>query len=210
MKDVFIGNSIVRGMNSRNWETICLPGADWQRISEYVLDHGHRLSYSRVYIHIGPVQYSKRVFVGDQRQYILQDGPTDPQEFFGVCSNTLTRHHITLIFCTLYPMSFERYNLDLCRDFLSASRRRNYQESTSQIQRLVVRANRRIVKYNEKGMMVTPFLHRQIFTRRRGKYSFRDQFLSDGLHPRTATTREWTNILERAVRMNRAADHYNR
>ena len=52
--------------------------------------------------------------------------------------------------------------------------------------------------------MVTPFLHRQIMTRRRGRYSFRAGFLVDGLHPTEATAREWRAILRRAARMNAA------
>jgi hypothetical protein len=50
--------------------------------------------------------------------------------------------------------------------------------------------------------MFTPFVHRNIFTRRRGHYCFRDRLLSDGLHPRRDVQIQWTGILEQTLHKN--------
>jgi hypothetical protein len=100
-------------------------------------------------------------------------------------------------------MSFEVYNSRLAGGRLPEHQRTDYCRMDRDLVPLVVAANQSITEFNRRRNMVTPFLHRQIMTRRRGRYSFRRQILEDGLHPTGETAREWRTILRRAVMMNR-------
>ena len=205
MRNILLGNSIVRGMESTCWETIVLPGLGWQGIASWIIDHVPRLQNSVVYIHVGPLSFSRRQFSNSMRQYVLDPAPHDVREIFSVCLNAISPHSIYLVFCTAHPMSFVDYNASLTMGRLSLRRRSEYRAYDRDVIPLVVEANQFITAFNRDQDMATPFLHRQILTRRRGRYSFRHQFLSDGLHPTRATTREWVAILQRIVRMNNSA-----
>ena len=67
---------------------------------------------------------------------------------------------------------------------------------------MTVVENRYIVEFNEKRGMLTPFLHRSIFTRRKGHYAFRERLLFDGLHPKRGVVEEWRAILSKIMARN--------
>lgn len=107
----------------------------------------------------------------------------------------------------IYPMDFRTYN-----NSISDRRRgnrlimRSFYEEWSQIMKgRIVRENRAITAFNHGNSMATPFAHKRIFTRRRGRYAFRGRFLVDGLHPNTSIIQDWIAELHRAMNINELA-----
>ena len=59
MESYLIGNSIVRDIRSREFTTISPPGANWQNVIRYVKERANRLTNSIIYIHVGPVRFTR-------------------------------------------------------------------------------------------------------------------------------------------------------
>ena len=62
---------------------------------------------------------------------------------------------------------------------------------TLKINDLSVCKNRDIVDFNVGNKFVTPHMHRKIYTRRRGMYAFRDQFLTILHYPDEKVINNW-------------------
>jgi hypothetical protein len=91
MRDILLGNSIVRGMEGREWETIVLPGIDWNDAAYWIMENIHLLRDSTIYIHVGPVPFSKKAFIGSVRQYTLERSSHNLDDIFSVCLNAAPR-----------------------------------------------------------------------------------------------------------------------
>ena len=205
MRTILLGNSLVRDMTRpRDWETISLPGIGLCGLSSWILDNLEQLRHSMIYIHVGPVVFSKRGDLGQSRQYVLDRRSLNVEQVFSVCLNAMASNNIYPVLCTVHPMDFEVYNASLCRGHLSSAKLAEYRRMGRDMIPIVIELNQQITEFNRRRDMATPFLHRQIMTRRRGVYSFRSRFISDGLHPRRSTAREWCEILRRVARINAA------
>jgi hypothetical protein len=202
-----VGNSITRGLLDPDWETITISGANWYDIIEYVLERKDRFINSLVYVHIGPVRFSELVFrVGGGTECRLRAGHTRSQvsTIFRRWNQQLLRLCIFPVICTLYPMCFLRYNRHLGIN-VTALREAAYTSLTRSIKSLIVRENQDIVDFNMGNNLATPYMHRRVYTRRRGHYVFRENCLTDGLHPDGRMVNDWKSEIKRTSRLNRAA-----
>ena len=210
MRAFLIGNSIVRDLNGRGFSTICLPGADWKEIIEYVKDRRTYFSYSIVYIHIGPVRFTRMHRTANRREVQLITNNVGTVEGIMEDWSSLKRSGIFPVLCTLYPMDFRQYNDSLARRIRDGRQilQSFYDDNTKKIRGMIVEENKSIIRYNNQNEMCTPFMHNQIYTRRRGYYHFRARLLRDGLHPSRYITSRWINELERVVTLNRTKLEY--
>lgn len=209
MKNFLIGNSIVRDVVGSQWETICLPGVGWKQVIDYVLDRKERFRDSFVYIHVGPVRFSRLHRAANRREaQLLTTGVGTVRSNFDRWDHRLCSLNIYPVLCTIYPMDFKAYNDHLAaslpgghgRQILTAF----YAENSQLIKGMVVEENREITAFNDSHGLCTPFLHRTIFKRNRGYYRFRPRFLKDGLHPTREIVRRWVKELREIVQLNNA------
>ena len=108
MKTYVIGNSIVRELTDSGWTTICLPGADWSAIVHYVTLHRESLANSIIYVHIGPVRFTR---LTNRHECVLRSRYIDdPPTLFRSWRPLIQSHNIIPVICTIYPMDFDRYN----------------------------------------------------------------------------------------------------
>ena len=205
MRTVVIGNSIVRGLLNPEWETVSLRGADWYDIITYVFNNSERFENSIIYIHIGPVRFSKLVGRSGRTECHLRSRRTlsNVGSIFRDWLRYLTPLRIYPVICTVYPMCFKRYNRH--RGVHTNNRRNFFSSLTRKIRGMTCIENRDIVDFNVSNEMVTPYLHRKVFTRRRGRYVFRDDFLTDGLHPDPRLIEDWKFEITRANDINQEA-----
>ena len=217
MRLVIIGNSIVRDMRDSRWELVYLPGADWDEIMEYVLRHRRHLCNSFIYVHIGPVRFTRMHSTRNRREVVLRN--TIPQAPWRQYGQQLAEYNIIPVLCTIYPMQFSRFNdvLALPRGGRYGTGRRGrqimafYQEWDNRIRGMVVIENRFITAFNEQQGMCAPFMYRTIFTRRRGTYAFRgDRFLRDGIHPTRHTRLQWMEEIISVHGLNQERWYRNR
>lgn len=210
MRSYVIGNSLVRGVDSSRWTTICLPGADWKEMLEYVSDNLGFLSNSYIYLHVGPVRFTHLHRTQNRREVALISRPVNIHAVFEPFRARLEHHNITPIVCPIYPIDFKRYNDHIAADSRQRGLDRRqiltsfYDEWSLRSQQMAEEENRDIIAFNRSHDMCTPFLHRQIFTRRRGRYAFRSHKLTDGLHPTPSIREEWVRELRRITSLNRA------
>ena len=202
--NVLLGNSIVRGVDSSRWNTICFPGMDWNDLLLYIMDNLDFLRGKFIYLHIGPVHFSRLHCTENRKEAaLLTRGLPDIPSIVQPFRDRLQRYRIRVIFCPIYPMEFETYNNSI------ANGRRQilqdfYSEWTLRSQSIAESVNRQIIQFNHEAGLCTPFLHHSIFTRRRGRYSFHPSKLADGLHPTSAIREEWRRELRRVMALNRA------
>jgi len=193
-----IGNSIVRELLNLLWETICLPGADWHEVIMYIWIRRERFRNSLIYIHIGPVRFTEIRPLGAGKECWLrtQRSRDYPENLLRRWVDRLSPFNVNIVLCTLYPADFERYNRHLG---VQDRRRhdRHYGRFTDQIKRMTVCENRRIIDFNVSNGFLSPYMHRKVFTRRRGAYVFRDRLLRDGLHPVTSVVEDWESEIRR-------------
>lgn len=204
MKVIVIGNSIVRGLEDPTFETICLPGTNWYGILKYVTENIIHLSNSFIYIHIGPVRFTRLHQTSSRRECALVRADMEPiTVLVSSCRRKLRQHNIRIVFCTLYPMDFIQYNKHL----QSKSNGRLmlqglYHEYNIDIKEMVDEENKNIVDYNISNNMATPYCHKRIFTRRHSAYAFRNRFLYDGLHPKNIILKDWIKEIKRVHALN--------
>ena len=210
MNSYLIGNSLVRDIQGEGFTTVCLPGANWHDVYKYVRDRPDRFNYVFIYIHVGPVRFTRMHRTENRRevQLITNHGSVrcNMHEW-----RSLRDRGVIPILCTLYPMNFARYNNSIAvrrndnRRIVREGRqilRAFYQENSVRIRSMVVQENRDIVAYNKNNNMCTPFMHNHIFTRRRRYYCFRDWLLRDGLHPTQNIIDRWCREMGRIVWLN--------
>ena len=211
MQSYLIGNSLVRDIQGRGFTTVCLPSADWFHIYYYVKDRPETFNNCIVYIHIGPVRFTRMHRTENRREVQLITTHLGSVRCNMHIWDTLRDRGVIPVVCTLFPMDFQRYN-----DSIASNRngrqilRAFYRENTNQIKGMVVEQNREIVAYNKNNSMCTPFMHNHIFTRRRRYYCFRDWLLRDGLHPTQNIIDRWCRGIERVVYLNKHKLAYNR
>ena len=165
MRVFVLGNSIVKELQDSSWSTISIPGADWDRLMQYVCDHPYTFRNSLVYLHIGPVRFTR---LTRERECVLLQGTLGtPNNIMSRWHHFLASNNIAIVLCTIYPMDFLRYNNYSCSTYLRYNRR---------IRSLVVVENKLIVNYNFNHGMATPYMHKRVFTRRHHSYAFRDRF----------------------------------
>ena len=191
MRTYILGNSIVRGLEDPSWTTIRISGANWETLLSYVNNNQRRFSNSIIYFHIGPVRFSQ--MNSSRRCSLVTNSNVEPDSFFNPYFETFYNNRIHIILCTIYPLDFQKYN------GVFDSRNADF---TCRIRSMVVSENRRIVGFNMSLGFATPYMHKRIFTRRHGTYSFRDRFLRDGLHPKNLILRDWIEELKRVQRIN--------
>jgi hypothetical protein len=209
MRAILIGNSICNGLEQRGWDVIALPGADWRLIERYILDHISEFRNAFVYIHAGSVMFI-RMNRGRQRREVSLVKPESRQSsiaFWNSLKTTLSRWGSVPVICTLYPMDFRKCNDYYANAFTSSRGYQLLQDSYDDwnyfIRGMVVIENRGIVAFNERNDVITPFLHRTVFIRRRGYFVFRsDRFLHDGIHPKPSLKNQWKRALMRAHNKN--------
>ena len=203
MKTYVIGNSIVRGLLDPEWETVTLTGSDWYDIIIHVFENSGKYENSIIYIHIGPVRFSELVEKQGYSECRLRSRRTlsNVSTIFEDWIRYLTAYRIHPVICTVYPMCFKRYNRH--RGVILNSRLRSlFESSTRKIKGMAVIENRDIVDFNMDNDMVTPYLHRKVYTRRRGRYVFRDDLLTDGLHPSARIVDDWKMEIRRVNEIN--------
>lgn len=189
------------------WETISISGANWYDIIECVLERRDRFTNSLIYIHIGPVRFSELVFrMGGGTECRLRSEHTLScvSSIFRGWRQQLLRLSIFPIICTLYPMCFLRYNERLGVN-ANVRGESDYNSLTRRMKYLVLRENEDIVDFNMENNFATPYMHRRVYTRRRGHYVFRDNCLTDGLHPDARMIEDWKSEIRRTNRLNQAA-----
>lgn len=216
MKSYLIGNSLVRDIQGRGFTTVCLPGANWLDVYQYVKDRPNRFTNALIYIHIGPVRFTRMHRTENRREVQLITTHQGSVRCNMHIWNSLRDRGIVPILCTLYPMNFTRYNNSIAvgrdnnrregRQILRAF----YEENNNKIKGMIVEENREIVAYNKDNSMCTPFMHNHIFTRRRRRYCFRDWLLRDGLHPTQNIIDRWCREMERIVWLNNNKLSYSR
>lgn len=195
------------GVTDPRWKTITLPGADWQVVMSHVLRNKRRLKNSYIYIHVGPVRFTSLVRAQSRRECLFQRAEfSSVNNIFCRWDELVGRYNIIPIICPLYPMDFNVYNgslrARLGRDGVLANTA-DYDSWNRRIRSEVEIENQGIIEFNERTGMCTPFLHRSIFRRRKGRFCFRPHLLRDGLHPTPATKVEWRRELSRVHRLNR-------
>lgn len=201
MHSYLIRNSLVRNVVSRSWSTICLPGANWEDIILHVLHNANEFRNSFLYILVGPVRFTRLHRTHGRKECVLNDVSVGtPKSVFRQFDRAARNLNIVPVLCTIYPLDFHDYNQHIkkqrliCQGF--------YEEWTEKLRGMVTVENRLIVNFNITRGMATPYIHRRIYHRSHGKYRMRKQFISDGLHPTDAITREWIGEIERTVRLN--------
>lgn len=204
MRTFLLGNSIVADVRDPQWTTICRPGENWEDLVHYVIRNRVRFINSFVYILIGPVRFTRLHRTRGRRECVLSDYAVgSPQSWFRLWLQHLLRDNIIPVLCTVYPLDFTIYNNSIRRERLLLEGW--YQEWTQKLKSMVVVENRLIVNFNVRLGMATPFIHRRIFHRRQGGYTFRVQYLADGLHPTPQIVHEWILELRRVNHLNRLA-----
>ena len=216
MKAFLVGNSICNGLEQDGWTVIALPGADWLEVGKYILDRIHTFVDSFVYIHVGPVRFTKMERGRHRREVALVRPHTRQlvRDYWADVILALARCRSVPVLCTLYPMDFWRCNLSYSHAYGSNPGRLVLQDSydtwNRRIRGIVVIENRGIVDCNERNGVFTPFVHKAVFLRRRGTYVFRgDRFLEDGIHPTRYLKSEWRRELRR-VHMHNLRKHHRR
>ena len=213
MRSFLIGNSIVRDIRGRGFTTISLSGANWNDIFDYVKDRRDYFSNSVIYIHIGPVRFTRMHRARHRREVQLLTNNLGTVESHMEKWQVLREDGIYPVLCTLYPMEFRIYNNSLAADLAGRSRRRIvrqgkqilegfYDDNTRDIKGMIVEENKDIIGFNNRNDFCTPFMHNYIFTRRRRYNHFRPWLLRDGLHPSREIVRRWNNEMERIVELN--------
>ena len=203
MKTYVIGNSIVRELTDSGWTTICLPGADWSAIVHYVTLHRESLANSIIYVHIGPVRFTR---LTNRHECVLRSRYIDdPPTLFRSWRSLIQSHNIIPVICTIYPMDFDRYNEHLKSKRNSHHIRQDlYSDYNKRIKGMAVVENQKITDFNVYNKMATPYMHKRVFTRRRHAYSFCDRFLVDGLHPSKIVIDDWIREIKRVNEINTA------
>jgi len=204
MQTFLIGNSLVKDVVDTQWTTICLPGANWQEVIRYVFKHKRRFVQSFIYILIGPVRFSRLHRTQGRRECVLQEFRlSTPISIFRSWLEQLTRDNIVPVLCTVYPANFITYNNIIRKERLMLQN--FYKEWNAKIKGMVVVENKLIVNFNAERGIITPFIHRKIFHRNNRTYNFREQYLSDGLHPTTLIVQEWKREISRVNDINLTA-----
>jgi len=206
MRTVVIGNSIVRGLRDPSWETISIPGADWYDIIDILIQRRYEFRNAIIYIHIGPVRFTRLERLGSRRECRLRPYRelSNIEGIFERWKQYLTPLNIHPVLCTIYPIDFCEYNRNI-GGLVSSHRRNLYSRDSQTIRSMTVIENRGIVDFNVYNNFITPYMHRRIFTRRRGRYVFRNNLLRDGLHPSDEVIDDWIREIRRVHRDNR--DH---
>ena len=221
MESYLIGNSIVKDIRSREFITISLPGANWQDIIRYVKERANRFTNSIIYIHVGPVRFTRIHRTENRKEMQLVNRNTGTVDSIFQEWRPLRENNTIPVICTLYPADFEKYNNHLAGSSTKREGRRIiqvgrqilrgfYAENTNKIRGMVVEENKDIVGYNKSHEMCTPFMHNKIFTRRRQYYNFRSTYLCDGLHPTRDIVSRWKEEVERVIRLNKVKMDYMR
>lgn len=208
MKSILIGNSICNGLEQPNWTVISLPGANWETVERHIKDHLQDFQDAFVYIHVGPVRFTTMERGRRRREVVLgRSRRQSLRRFWTAVVLSLAQVGSVPVLCTLYPMDFIKCNRYYANAFGSGRGHRihqgEYGEWNERIKGMVVIENRGIVAFNERNTVVTPFLHRTVFLRRRSRYVFRsDRFLEDGIHPKPYLKNQWRRALVRAHQKN--------
>lgn len=169
----------------------------------YVIRRKEMFNDAFIYIHVGPVRFTRMHRTSRRRevQLITQNART-LEQIFQRWETELLHYNIIPIICTLYPMEFKIFNNYLAGNNGRQILRGFYQENNRRIKAMVVEENRTITKFNDRLGNCTPFMHKHIFTRRRGRYHFRSWMLRDGLHPRSCVVARWIRELRRITSLN--------
>jgi len=178
-------------------------------VKKYIKSKPWEFRDSFVYIHVGPVRFTRMLRSEGRREVALvvsRNYPT-PTVFWTEISDILTQYSAKVVLCTLYPMDFWCCNNSYARAFGTRRGRQVLKEMYSpwndKIKGMVVVENRGIVAFNERNSFITPFVHKSVFVRRRRHYVFRsDRFLEDGIHPTSVLKDNWTRELRRAHAAN--------
>ena len=206
MRIYIVGNSIVRGFTDNTFTTTVIPGAGWQRLKEYILNNIDQLRDGFVYVHVGPVRFTRVHQTNNRREVVLDERSTrwTPEEMWTSVRNRLREVNSHLVICTLYPIEFSEANEHIARRNNSRLiMRAFYRQWGRRLRGMVVVENRRITRFNERNGVMTPFMHKKIFLRRRRHYVFRgNRFLCDGVHPTTEQLGTWINEIVHAHRIN--------
>jgi hypothetical protein len=213
MRAILIGNSIVRDIVDSSWETISLPGANWDDVQHYIMNHIRHFRNCLVYIHVGPVRFTRMHKTENRREIVLPHRPLfqTPLGLWYEIRNTLQSQNSIPVLCTIYPCDFKRIN-DHLANSISANGRRGrqicqdfYSEWEHRLRGMCVRENRMVTSFNESNSVMTPFLHKSVFLRRRGYHHFRgERFLRDGVHPTDSLSRTWRREIRHAHGINLA------
>ena len=207
MRAYIIGNSIVRGFHDSMFTTITIPGAGWHRLRQYILDNIEMLSNSFIYVHVGPVRFTRVHETAGRREVVLDERARETtEEIWTRVRDELREVHSHLIICTLYPLDFAITNEHIARrNHTRLIMRSFYRGWGRRLRGMVVVENRRITGFSERNGMMTPFMHKNVFIRRRRHYVFRgSRFLCDGVHPTTGQLTTWLREIRHAHRINMA------
>ena len=206
MRTFVIGNSIVRGLMDPSWTTVCLPGADWSTVQRHIVSNLPGFSNSLIYIHIGPVRFTRIHKSPSRVECSMMTGEVgSPNTLFESTSQIFRERNINIVLCTVYPVDFWHYNTHLSRKHgTRLIMQDRYDANNSKIKSMVVVENQLITDFNFHRGMATPYMHKRIFTRRRGHYAFRARFLRDGLHPANIIVADWKREIKRVEEINRA------
>ena len=159
MNTFVIGNSIVRELQDSTFTTISRPGLKWLDALTLITEDFSRFRSSIIYIHIGPVRFSRMSYSDNRRQCQLERDNMNLSDIFEPFRIRFFRNDIHVVFCTIYPMDFMVYNNYLR---YSRERRPNSDRDTRQIRSMVVVENRNIIDFNMGNNMATPYMHRRI------------------------------------------------
>lgn len=191
-----LGNSLVRRMGVQDVEIEAIPGLDFQRAVRHLVAHRDRYRDAIVFIVIGPLRFSS--ILANRREAIFSNTHLCAisqlfEQFFG----ELSFLRITPIVCPLFPMDFQVYNESRCRRPIMTA---FYPEWNVRMRGHIVVENRAIFAFNTSHRLITPNIHRRLFHRTRGHYTFRVQHTLDGLHIRQAILTEWAREFRRVMR----------
>jgi len=208
-RPILIGNSITADLEQPSWKVITIPGANWETIKQYIMAHIDELMDAFIYVHVGPVRFTRLHRTNNRKEVALVTPRRmeTPKEIWREVIIALDQVNSMPVLCTLYPMDFDRVNYYYARSFRNRSGRQIlkgfYSEWERRLRGMVVVENRGIVACNERDDVITAFLHKAVFIRRRRHYVFRsDRFLRDGIHPTPSLQQKWKDELKRAHSRN--------
>lgn len=195
MKNIILGNSLVKRMRVRGVETISIKGLNMESAAIYMQENKEYFRGALVFIIVGPLRFTK---MRKKRREVVFCKPTRTiNSLFAPFYENVTRLNIEPIVCPVFPMDFRRYNTEKCPKPIEQGW---YDEWSKKIIGHSVIENKAIYKFNKRRGHITPSIHRRIFHRKKDHYVYRVSKTTDGLHITSEIRREWEEEINRVLK----------
>lgn len=201
MKAIILGNSLVRDFRFQDIKVISISGLNWEKAMLTMMDRRVEFKGATVYIVVGPLRFTSMHRSRGEVAFIDKQTSTVTQIFQPLFTE-LKFLHITPIICPVFPMDFEQYNTNRCREPIMSS---FYQEWNARIIGHSVIENRSILEFNErhgkKGGV--PMIHNALFKRKINNWTFKVNRTTDGLHLTVEAKEIWAKEFLRIINVKK-------